>query len=258
MSLEAADIQALAAALQNLQPAAQAPVNATAVKLPAFWQGNPEVWFKQVESVFTTRNPAITMQQTKFDYVIQALDNSTADHVQNIILDPPANPYDTLKAALIKAFGKTQAEKDQELLSLNGLGDKKPSELLQHMRNLNADPNTLFKALFLAQLPPDIRRILATSSKTDIAELASEADRIMEVTRLTQETQVNAASMVRGSTPKSQPGELRTGPGNRSRTPMIILPGLCKYHSTFGDQARKCVSPCKYQPTSGNEQAGRQ
>ena len=65
MPLEAADIQALAAALQNLQPAA-APVNATAVKLPPFWPGNPEVWFKQVESVFTTRNPAITTQQTKF------------------------------------------------------------------------------------------------------------------------------------------------------------------------------------------------
>ena len=95
MPLEAADIQALAAALQNLQPAAQAPVNSTAVKLPAFWQGNPEVWFKQVESVFTTRNPAITTQQTKFDYVIQALDNNTADRVQNIILEPPANPYDT-------------------------------------------------------------------------------------------------------------------------------------------------------------------
>ena len=122
MPLEAADIQALAAALQNLQPAAQAPVNATAVKLPAFWQGNPEVWFKQVESVFTTRNPAITTQQTKFDYVIQALDNSTADRIQNIVLDLPANPYDTLKAVLIKAsFGKTQAEKDQELLCLNGL-----------------------------------------------------------------------------------------------------------------------------------------
>ena len=58
------------------------------------------------------------------------------------------------------------------MLSLNGLGDRKPSELLQHMQNLNADPATLFKALFLAQLPPDVRRILSTSSKTEIADLA--------------------------------------------------------------------------------------
>ena len=83
-------------------------------------------------------------------------------------------------------------EKDRELLNLNGLGDKKPSELLQHMKNLNADPNTLFKALFLTQLPPDVRRILATSSKTDIDELATEADRITEVARLTHDVS-NAA-----------------------------------------------------------------
>ena len=59
--------------------------------------------------------------------MIQALDNSTAERAQNIILDPPENPYHTMKAALIRAFGKTQAEKDQTLLGLNGLGDRKPS-----------------------------------------------------------------------------------------------------------------------------------
>ena len=83
--------------------------------------------------------------------------------------------YDKLKAALIKAFGKSQAEKDQELLYLNGLGDKKLSELLQHMQNSNADLQTLFKALFFAQLPADVRRIHATSTKSDIAHLAAKA-----------------------------------------------------------------------------------
>ena len=198
MPLETSDITALANALKNLQQPAQTPVNATAVKLRSFWQGNPEVWFRQVESVFTTRNPVVATQQTKFEYVIQALDNNTAERVQNIILEPPENPNDAIKAALTKAFGRTQAEKDQELLNLNGSGDKKPSELLQHMKNLNADPNTLFKALFLTQLSPEVRRILAASSKTDIDELATEADRITEVTRLTQEVQVNATSASRG------------------------------------------------------------
>jgi hypothetical protein len=42
MPLEATDIQALATALQNLRPA-DATVNATAVKLPPFWSGNPEL-----------------------------------------------------------------------------------------------------------------------------------------------------------------------------------------------------------------------
>ena len=126
MPLGEDDIKALATALQGLQPET-ATVNATAVKLPPFWSGNPEVWFKQVESVFSTRK--ITVQQTKFDFVVQALDNSTAEKVQSIILSPPEDPYDTLRATLIEIFGKSQAQKDQEVLNINGLGDKKPSEL---------------------------------------------------------------------------------------------------------------------------------
>ena len=108
MPLGEDDIQALATALQGLQTGT-ATVNAAAVKLPPFWSGNPEVWFKQVESVFSTRK--ITVQQTKFDYVVQALDNSTAEKVQSVILAPPEDPYDTLRAALIEIFGKSQAQK---------------------------------------------------------------------------------------------------------------------------------------------------
>ena len=141
------------------------------------------------------------------------------------------------------------------MLNLNGLGDKKLSELLQHMKNLNANPNTLFKALFLAQLPSDVRRILATSSKTDIKELASEADRITEITRLTQHVQVNATGTPRGPTQQSQLGQCRTGP-SRSRRQMSKIPGLCKYHSTFSDQAKKCVPPCKFDNASGNGSPG--
>ena len=195
-ALATATATATATALQGLR-AETATVNAVAVRLPLFWSGNPEVWFTQVESCFATRK--VTVQKTQFDYVIQALDNSTADRVQAVILNPSETPYDTLKAALIDAFGKTQAQKDQDILNINGLGDKKPSELLQHMNNLNADPKTLFKALFLAQLPPEVRQILALSDKTDIKELAKEADRIMEVSRLSGSSQVNSTSGFRKS-----------------------------------------------------------
>ena len=48
MPLETSDITApLADAIKNLQQPGQTPVNATAVKLPSFWQGNPQVWFRQ-------------------------------------------------------------------------------------------------------------------------------------------------------------------------------------------------------------------
>ena len=260
MSLGEEGIKALAEALKNLQPES-ATVNAAAVKLPAFWSGNPEVWFKQVESNFATRN--ITAQQTKFDYVIQALDNSTADRVQSIILSPPErDPYDELKKTLIAIFGKSQAEKDQEILNFNGLGDKKPSEFLQHILNLNADPQTLLKAVFLAQLPSEVRRILALSEKTDVKDLAKEADKIMEVSKLTGDLQVSAVS---GSRKPSRPTP-RPQHKNRSETETTpdkdwpLLPGLCKYHSKFGMRARSCIQPCKLHAISepGNGPSGRQ
>ena len=259
MPLENADIKALATALKGLQPEA-ATVNATVVRLPPFWSGNPQVWFKQVEWVFSTRNPQITVQQTKFNYVIQALDNITADRVQNIILSPPDNPYDELKTALVRAFGKTQAEKDQELLNLNGMGDKKPSELLQHMRNLNVDPETLFRALFLAQLPSEVRRILASSEKTEIADLALEADRITEVSRLTSDSQANAIGDFRKPFGRHHVQDKNQKVSTKSEQTWPLLPGLCKYHTRFGELARSCLGPCKFQTASktGNCPIGRQ
>lgn len=260
MSLEIGDVQAIARALQALLPAAPAApptaISSVSIKLPPFWTTRPEVWFRQVEAQFATRNPAITIDLTKFNHVVAALDNVTAGEVEAIILSPPTDDkYDALKSALISAFGKTQAAKDMELLSLSGLGDRKPSSLLRHMESLNADPKTLLRALFLAQLPMDVRRVLAGSSTPDLKDLAKEADAIMEA----------------GSTGFSATG---ISVVHKPTSPSTIMTPreLCFYHTKFGKEARKCNQRgCKMahlvsssaptsstpSPASGNGQAGR-
>ena len=80
-------------------------------------------------------------------------------------------------------------------------------------------PATLFKALLLTQLPCDVRRILSTSSKTEIADLALEADRITEVTRLTQDMQVNTTRTSQVPLQRTQLGGLCSGP-SKSLTQM--------------------------------------
>ena len=214
MSLGAADVQAIPQTMQDIKT--QPTVSAMALKLPTFWMARPAVWFSQVEAQVATRQPPIDTDFTKYNYVVAALDNVIAGEVEALILSPPANgKYITLKSMLIKAFGKTQAQKDNKLLFLSGLSDRKPSALLRHIRSLNADPETLLHPLFLSQLSAKVCQILAGSAQTDLDELAADVDRIMEASHTV-----------------SYPGTSGVGP-TKSKP-------LRYYHTKFGKAARKC------------------
>ena len=173
--------QALLAALTSqLQSMTVQPnISAVSLKLPEFWTTSPEFWFARVEAQFGSKN--ISTDQTKYDYIVSVLDVKTAEEVQDVLVNPPdANKYSVLKRALLKAFGKSQAQRDNELLNLNGLGDRKPTALLRKINALNDDPQSLKRALFLSNLPTDIRSILAGQDFGDIQKLAEAADRIWE------------------------------------------------------------------------------
>ena len=217
------------------------------MKLATFWAADPEVWFAQTEAQFASRNPPVTVDSTKFNHVAAALDNNTASEVRSIILNPPANnKYDALKVALIRAFGKSQAQKDRDILNLNGLGDRRPTALLRHINSLNADPATLKRALFLAQLPVEVRRVLAASTTTDLEDLAVEADKIVEAGTLAT-TQVSSLAVVAAA----------KSPADQD---------LCYFHSRFGKEAQSCrrdkcplshLVPTTSSSASGNAPAGR-
>ena len=148
------------------------------------------------------------------------MDNVTAGEVEAFILSPPTNDkYEALKVAFIDAFGRTQASKDMELLSLAGLRDRKPSSLLRYMESLNADPKILLRALFLAQLHTEVRCVLAGSPTSDLKDVAKEADAIMEADSL-------------------RPSAIEiSGVHKPTSLPTPIKPKeLCFYHSKFGSR----------------------
>ena len=117
-------------------------IQAVAVKLPEFWTDDPEIWFLRAEAQY--RAKSIIVNQTKFDYVITALDNRAAAKVKTVLLNPPEQrKYNALKTALLNAFRKSQLQKDAELLNISGLGDKKPSAFSRYLESLNNDANTL-------------------------------------------------------------------------------------------------------------------
>lgn len=265
---EARMLTNLAAQLQALtsQPS---DINAVSIRLPDFWIKSPEVWFAKVESQFGTKN--ITQDQTKYDYVVGALDINTADEVQSILINPPvSNKYDTLKTALIKTFGKSQAQKDAELLNLDGLGDKRPTALMRKINALNDDPQTLKRALFLSNLPTDIRSILAGHNITNIDELAETADRIWE-TRTAGIQQVSVSTDTHGGTSgrpveavsaaaKSRSHQYRptrsSSHSNSQSASNATQPSvqICFYHQRFGPDARRCQPGCKFASLLKNTQ----
>jgi hypothetical protein len=174
MTLAKEDLTALAEAIKDLSPA----TNAVAIKLPTFWTEDPDVWFTQVESQFAIRN--ITTDQTKYHYVVAALNTSMAAEVRASLLAPPDdNKYQALKTALLAAYSRSQAQKDSELLAMSGLGDKTPMAFLRRLRGLNSDPAAIFRAFFLAQLPAEVRGVLAAQNLADLDDLAKAADRII-------------------------------------------------------------------------------
>ena len=147
---ESALLAALTSHLQSLQPCSQ--LNAVSVKLPEFWSTAPEVWFARAEAQFSIKN--ITQDQTKYEFVISALDIKSVEEVQGFLINlPEAEKYTNLQKNLIKAFGKSQTQRDSEPLNLIGLGDRKPTALLRKINSLNDDPATLKRALFLSKLP---------------------------------------------------------------------------------------------------------
>ena len=93
---------------------------------------------------------------------------------------PPATgKYNNLKRVLLRHFTLTSAEMAAALLDLPGLGDQKPSQLLQKMLSLHPKaekPNFVTHKIFLCQLPDDVREHLTDKTELELPALAAEAD----------------------------------------------------------------------------------
>ena len=227
--------------------AEQVEVGAVALKLPQFWSSQPRVWFTQADAQFATRN--ITADDTKYHYVVAALDQDTAARLLDLLEAPPAaNKYNAIKARLLATYALSDYERAGQLLNMPELGDDKPSALMDKMLALLGQHEAcfLFRRIFLNRLPEAIRSVLVHSGETDNRRLAAAADQLWEAHR--------------GDT-----SSVAACPVTRPRRNTVATEGICFYHATYGAKARRCKEFCKFQPStaaasspsSGNASADR-
>lgn len=259
----------------------QAPeVSRVAIRIPPFWPADPEVWFWQVEKQLELGG--IVRDDTKFNYVVGNLDPMYMAEVRDIIQRPPENgKYQKLKTELIRRLGSPQEQKTRRLLEHEEIGDRKPSQFLRHLQALagSAVPEDLVRSLWLGRLPPSIQAILATQSKADTATVAELADAVFEALPRQQvmavapvktsmestlekltETMVSLTSRI--ASMQCEIAEIRRRDRSQSRSRSASREsvrstgsnnrGLCWYHFRFGDNARKCRSPCSKRTENPN------
>lgn len=245
-------------------------VNKIALRLPQFWNENPSLYFSQVEANFQLSG--ITQESTKYCSLIASLDQQTMLSIADLVRKPDVEkPYTTVKNRLIEVFEISDTKKIQTLLQDLTLGDRKPSALLRHMRDLAGDgfSEQVIKSIWLAQLPATVQSVLSVSSEK-LDNLAGLADKIVEVTssstscnEVKRETSLqNEIVMLKNeiSSLKNQIENLQQNrktnfrPKNRNFDNQRKLSGdltqkqskFCWYHFKYAEKAHKCIKPCAF------------
>lgn len=253
-------------------------------EIPTFWSARPVTWFNHLEVTF--KNRRITADSTKYAAVVMHLGDKTIDAVEHIINDPPATKaYEAIKEALLKHYCVSEETEFRRLASGLQLGSKRPAQLLNEMRRLSKKSvdEKFLRALWLDRLPPTVQVTLAAADRLDLNELAQLADKVMDIQRHAMEGQVLSittpdttetmaqlqkqvtelaqkldTALSRMSSKNWQRRPRSTTPARsktRERTPEPSADGAkaCRFHSRYGEKARKCVPPCIWLKNPGNE-----
>jgi len=83
--------------------------------------------------------------------------------VEDIINSPPEQePYDRLKAQLVRRMSTSRQQRVRQLLSHEEMGDRKPSKFLRHLKSLAPDvPDDFLRTIWASRLPPYVQAIFA-------------------------------------------------------------------------------------------------
>jgi hypothetical protein len=110
------------------------------------------------------------------------LDQRYAAEVEDTITSPPQqNPYSKLRTELLKRLSLSREQRAHRILTLEEMGDRKPSQFLRHLRSLVPDlPDYFLRTIWTSWLPAKVQATLACHPEVELDAAADCADRIME------------------------------------------------------------------------------
>ena len=257
-------------------PADVAPVPATtmdsqhflsgvSIKIPSFWTMTPESWFTNIEGQFHIGG--VTSSLTKYYHCVKSFNQEMSVQFSDICSSPPpVDPYETLKARLLRQYSLTNFQRVEAMLNLPLAADDRPSTLMNAMLALmppGYKPDFVFTSLFLRRVSSDIRSHLLKKVDGDPRELAAEADilwqdKVVPVHNLSSSQPPEDTFALRPPQmqrshqqrrPSSQPQPRRHSDGSHNAGNTNTFSEVCYYHRTYGNQAHRCKKPCSF---SGN------
>lgn len=215
-----------------------------ALKVTKFWPKRPRAWFAQLEAEFLNHRPKIKDDKSKYFHLLSTLDHDTLDKVAEVVERPYSEGhYDILKQALMDLYDRSQFDRDLELLSLDSLEDRKPSQHLQLIEDLFRDPDSLKKTIFMKALPREIK-IFASESQLPLKEVARCCDRMLLSSKSSEGLKTvyeidgdyldQDVYSVKKKMSFSHDKQFTKNRGG----------SLCWYHSRYGKNARACEPTC--------------
>src|SRR5215469_325435 len=174
--------------------------------IPAFQGSNVPLWFRQLEYCFH----GATEQLPRYHATITAIPFSLLTRIEDELAkaENTTTPYDHIKKAIIAATSATPHDRLTAILSQQSLGDRKPTDFLQHLLSLLSPgqatlEDSLIRPLFLQKLPSQAQTILSTFPlSTPLKDLAAAADRMLQVISFPD---INSAASPSVSLPPSTP-----------------------------------------------------
>ena len=229
--------------------ATSAPRRLNERKVPDFWEDRPEFWFQIFDAHLSHFNPS---ERRCFDALLPLLTPAAHATVHSVIRTPGGAPYSKAREALLRHFGRTPRQLARDAREARSLGDKLPSEFLDHVKGLLPDVRTFYEVALLDALPPNAR--VAALQHSSVEAMARAADDVILENRAELEAVRPAVSSLtlldndlecdRSIPPPLQPTVAAASREGRSHTPRK---DLCANHARWGKKTYKCLTPssCK-------------